>query len=242
MHIISKLKYSHVVHHCYQVKGQCHCRCHCPLSVPLSVPTVASLTKSRPSVSSVSGPVIDWYSFLRDICSRELIANPVQIGGVGHIVAIDESVIARRKPGNAQGRGIKEQWIFGGVDLTTKAFFMELVPRRDALTLLPIIHRNIQAGTRIWSDEWGAYNGLGAAGYPHDTVNHSLLYVDPITGCHTNDIESRWNACKAKFKTRFGVPRDSLPSYIDSYMWRSRRDTSHMFADIVAAIARQYPV
>jgi len=66
--------------------------------------------------------------------------------------------------------------------------------------------------------------------------------VDPITGCHTNDIESRWNACKAKFKARFGVPRDSLPSYLDAYMWRARRDDSRMFADIVDAIARQYPV
>ena len=46
--------------------------------------------------------VTDWFSFLRDVCSAELLANPVRIGGVGHTVAIDESLIARRPRGNQQ--------------------------------------------------------------------------------------------------------------------------------------------
>jgi len=68
------------------------------------------------------------------------------------------------------------------------------------------------------------------------------MYVDPITGCHTNDIESRWNACKSKFKARNGVPRESLPGYLDDYMWRARRPAENVFGDIDEAIARQYPV
>jgi hypothetical protein len=75
------------------------------------------------------------------------LANPQVIGDAGHIVAVDDSVIARRKPGNAHGRPIPQQWVFGGVDLTTKQFFIELVPSRDADTLLPIIQRNIAPGT-----------------------------------------------------------------------------------------------
>jgi ISXO2-like transposase domain len=179
---------------------------------------------------------------MRDICSHDLLANPRQIGGIGHVVAIDESVLARRKPGNAQGRPVREQWVFGGVDLTTKQFFIELVPRRDEPTLTPIIQRNIVAGTTIWSDMWAAYNNLPAAGYPHQTVNHTLRYVDPVTGCHTNDIESRWNACKSTLKAKWGVPRSSLPSYVDEYMWRRRRERSAYFHDIVQAITRKYPV
>jgi hypothetical protein len=140
--------------------------------------------------------IADWCQFLRDVCSNDLLANPQVLGGPGHTVAIDDSVIAKRKPGNAQGRPVPQQWVFGGVDLVTKNFFMQLVPARDAATLIPIIQQNILPGTTIWSDEWAAYNGLGGLGYVHQTVNHSQMYVDPVTGCHTNNIESRWNACQ----------------------------------------------
>ena len=32
------------------------------------------------------------------ICSQDLIVNSSPIGGVGHIVAIDETLVVRRKP------------------------------------------------------------------------------------------------------------------------------------------------
>lgn len=129
--------------------------------------------------------------------------------------------------GNGHARPVPAQWVFGGMDLTTKHFFMELVPRRDAATLVPIIQRHIAAGSTIWSDEWAAYNGLNTLGYNHQTVNHSVHYVDPTTGVHINNIESRWNACnfcKASFKRRFGVKRERLPAYLDEYMWRAKRE------------------
>ena len=120
---------------------------------------------------------------------------------------------------------------------------MELVPRRDAATLLPLIQRYILSGTTIWSHEWTAYNCLAALGYPHQTVNHSQTYVNPLTGVHTNHIESRRNACKAKFKAHFGVQQDFIPTYLDEYMWhRTRQPSMETFSDIVATIARQYPL
>jgi len=185
--------------------------------------------------------VIDWYMFVRDVCSAELMARPVMIGGPGVTVAIDESVVARAKPGNGRGRPVPPQWVFGGVELGSGEFFMELVPRRDANTLLPIIQRHIRPGTRIWSDEWGAYRGLNGLGYVHQTVNHSQQYVDPATGVHTNNIEARWSACKASFRRRWGVPRHHLPMYLDEYMWRASHPRPNTFRDTVAAIGNQYP-
>ena len=168
--------------------------------------------------------MVDWHKYLREVCSTELLANPVVIGGPDHVVAIDESVVARRKPGNAQGRPVPAMWVFGDVDTTTKDFFMQIVPRRDAQTLLPIITRHIAAGSTIWSDEWAAYSGLaGLNGYAHSTVNNSQRFVDPVTGVHTNDIESRWRACKAVLKKRRGVARHIVPDDLDEYMWRCRR-------------------
>lgn len=118
--------------------------------------------------------VTDWFNFIREVCSTDMVNNPRQLGGPGHVVAIDESLLARRKPGNAQGRPVPEQWVFGGVDLTTKEFFMELVPRRDAATLLPIIQRNIVAGSTIWSDQWAAYGTLNQIGMHYSAIGETI--------------------------------------------------------------------
>ena len=58
--------------------------------------------------------VTDWFNFVREVCSAEMLANPVQISGPGTTVAIDESVVAKAKPGNAHGRPVPQQWVFGG--------------------------------------------------------------------------------------------------------------------------------
>ena len=59
---------------------------------------------------------------------------------------------------------------------------MELVDRRNTATLLPIIQQHVQPGTVVHSDEWVVYSQISSAGYTHSTVNHSLHFVDPITG------------------------------------------------------------
>jgi transposase-like protein len=191
----------------------------------------------------VSQPtVVQWLQYLRDECSWDLVQNPRPIGGVGHIVAVDESLVARRKPGNRQGRPVREQWVFGGVDLQNHEFFMELVPQRDAATLLPIVQRSIAPGTTIWSDMWLVYNALPGLGFPHQAVNHSQFFVDPVTGVHTNHIESRWKAMKDTLRRKSGVRRRDLPDYLDEYMWRRRRDRDHMFSDMLGVIRQHYPV
>jgi hypothetical protein len=71
--------------------------------------------------------------------------------------------------------------------------YMEVVQQRDALTLLPIIQAHTAPGTTIHSDQWAAYSpGIAA----HNTVNHSLNFVDPVTGTHTQHIESYWSRAK----------------------------------------------
>ena len=63
-------------------------------------------------------------------------------------------------------------------------------------------------------------------------VNHSLHFVDPVTGVHTQNIESYWNRVKTKFK---GVARVQIASYLDEFMWRERhgQDNIRCFANIM---------
>ena len=66
--------------------------------------------------------------------------------------------------------------------------YMEIVAQRDAATLLPIINAHIAPGTEVWSDEWNAYRRVGTLPNVsrHRTVNHSVNFVDPVTGVHTS--------------------------------------------------------
>ncbi len=72
----------------------------------------------------------------RRLCTEWLLQNPIQLGGEGRIVQIDESVIARRK--YHKGHGVAERWIFAIFDRTRKVGVVEFVPDRSANTLLPI--------------------------------------------------------------------------------------------------------
>ena len=79
---------------------------------------------------------------------------------------------------------------------------MQIVPDRTAQTLLPLIQQHVRPGTVVHSDQWSAYSTV--ASLPnvesHATVNHSLHFVDPATGVHTQAIESYWNRAKPKLK------------------------------------------
>ena len=127
-----------------------------------------------------SHTVVDWKQFCRDVCVSYFLNHPEQIGGAGRVVEIDESLFSKRKYN--RGRVLQEQWIFGGYDPVDKKGFLVPVPKRDAATLLPIVQQWVLPGTTIHSDMWQAYNQFGNMGYPHGTVNHSLNFVDPVTG------------------------------------------------------------
>jgi hypothetical protein len=41
-----------------------------------------------------------------------------------------------------------------------------------------------------------SYRDLGSLGYSHRTVKHSIRFLGPRTGNHTNTIESTWQSVK----------------------------------------------
>lgn len=138
-----------------------------------------------------SNTFVDWSSFVREVCVEWTIKNSEQIGGQGIIVEIDEAKFGRRKYN--RGRIVEGQWVFGGVERENKHHqFLVPVAARNKDTLLALIIRHIRPGSVIYSDCWKAYECLGEEGFTHLTVNHSLNFVDPETGAHTQNIERLW--------------------------------------------------
>ena len=63
----------------------------------------------------------DWFNMHRDLCMYWMRDHPVQIGGPGHVVQIDESVVsAPKRTRNRRARPGRQRWIFGGIDQETK--------------------------------------------------------------------------------------------------------------------------
>ena len=70
------------------------------------------------------------------------------------------------------------------------------------------------------SDEWAAYRYLSQRGYHHTTVDHTENFVDPVTGCQTQTIESFCANSKVHFKEMHGVKDCQLPAHLDETMFR----------------------
>ena len=124
---------------------------------------------------------------------------------------------------------------------------MRMVPNRTRTTLLPIIQAHTLPGTIIHSDDFATYrNAVGQLPnvVQHRVVNHSLNFVDPVTGIHTQHVESYWNRVKTKFKRMMGVQCAQMPSHLDEFMWRERYGDTDIkcFDNIIRDIAIQYPV
>jgi transposase-like protein len=132
--------------------------------------------------------------FCRETMLVFLEGCSVQIGGPNKTVEFDESKFGRRK--YQKRHPVKGQWVFGGVERESGETFLVPVKDRTANTLMAIIHDWIEPGTTIICDCWGAYRDLDSQGYTHRTVNHSIHFIDPHTGAHTNTIEGTWHHVK----------------------------------------------
>ena len=118
--------------------------------------------------------------------------------------------------------------MFGLVDTsqTPALGYMEVVQTRDAATLLPIIQAHVAPGTVVHSDQWRAYSQVASlpSVQNHQTVNHSITFVDLTTGVHTQHVESYWNRVKVKLKHMKGCHSQNIPHefmYVERETWQN---------------------
>jgi transposase len=187
--------------------------------------------------------LVDWGNYIRETISSYYTKNPLMLGGE-NAVQIDESLFGGKRKYHRGNHHIHEKsWVFGMVEENTARCVFWAVERRGAPTLENIIAQHILPGSTIKSDEWGAYQKLGALGFNHLTVNRSVCFVSQ-QGVHTQLIESCWSQLKYIFKMKRGTSAQHLAGYLDLYSFicdarHQARTPIDLFIDLIQ-VGRYY--
>jgi transposase-like protein len=162
----------------------------------------------------------DFCATLRKVIAEYYVETLPKFRGV---VEIDESCF--KTYSDPKNKMLKDRWVFGLYERERKLVYMQVVKKRDAKTLIPIIQKRCEVGTTIISDQWSAYKKLEEFGYPHYTVDHSRFFVNPHSReIHTQNIEISW--CWAKYSVKKHRLLIQMQAMLHVFCWmRQFRDT-----------------
>lgn len=156
----------------------------------------------------------------------------VKLGGEGSPgVEVDETYIGGLARNMHKSRRDKVITSTGGVDKTAVMGLLDrhgekgisqvrtqVVDDRKAETLHAIIHKNVEHGSQVMTDELAGYRGL-EADFIHGVINHAEKYVDGHI--HTNGLENFWALLKRCIKgTHVSIEPFHLFRYLDSECFR----------------------
>ena len=197
-----------------------------------------SVSNVKFSMRLSSKTAVDWNSFCREVAINLCMDNNEMLGGKDVVVEVDEAKFGKRK--GHKGRKIEGVWVFGAFERESKKLCVAPVVSRDSKTLVAIIKKWIKPGTTIMSDCWPSYQCLEQHDYLHLTVNHSLNFVDPETGAHTQNIERSWRDLKDVIP-KYGRKKAHTLGYLArALMLKKWKDPAECYHQFLFAAAKLY--
>ena len=136
----------------------------------------------------------------------------------GH-VEVDETLVGGKVYRRGHGQHLENKTIVFGMVERGGDVMTEVVPDTKRATLEPIISAHVAEGSRISSDESGAYVHLRTK-YTHKAVHHAANeYVWKDT--HTNTIEGFWAILKRSIRgTHIHVTAKKMHIYLGEFEYR----------------------
>jgi transposase-like protein len=99
---------------------------------------------------------------------------------------------------------------------TVRAMVLKQAPCEPEIT--EIIHKHVEPGAHVITDEYRAYRNL-YTDFEHHFITHTEKYVEGIV--HTNGLENFWSLLKRALKgTHVSVEPFHLAAYVDSEAFR----------------------
>ena len=150
----------------------------------------------------------------------------LKIGGFGKEVEADETYIGGKARNMHMAPKKRRITGHGAVDKAAVLGLLErggeiramTVPNIKTYRLQSEVHKNVEAGSALYTDELKSYRGLDAM-YVHGVINHAAAYVDGRI--HTNGLENFWSLLKRGLSgTYVSVEPFHLFRYLDEQTWR----------------------
>ncbi len=115
--------------------------------------------------------------------------------------------------------------VFGILERDTQRVYVHIIKREDKRTLMPLIRLVVQEGSTVYTDQWRGFADLKIDGYNHNTINHSVEYVDR-KGNHANTIEAFWSFAQRRLTKFNGIQMSTLPLHLKEceYRWNHREN------------------
>lgn len=164
------------------------------------------------------------------------VDGDVLLGGPGHTVEIDETLVGGSISGKGQGYKGNKTCVVGmmerGGEIVT-----HVVERRHKDAMRRVILGTVLPGSTITTDEFGGYKDIDRCGYRHTKVEHKAgEYVCRITGAGVNGVEGFWAQLKRMVNgTHIHVSGKHLWKYAKEaeYRFNRRHNPSMMLSELL---------
>ena len=192
----------------------------------LKASKVAKITGvSRPTINRI-------YAGIRQRISEDCEhLSPFKEGEI----EVDESYFGARRVRGARGRGAKgKNPVFGMLKRGGKGY-TPVVKNCSISPILPIIERQADKETTVYTDGFRTYDGLADFGYKqHYRVKHSANEF-AIGYNHINGIENFWGLCKVRLSRFRGIHKHKFYYHLKEceFRFNMRNDNMHKYLMIL---------
>ena len=143
-------------------------------------------------------------------------------------VELDESYFGARRVRGKRGRGAAGKTPVFGILKRGGQVFLTVVNGCSRKELMPIIQGKILENSTVYTDGWGAYDGLIVNGYDHYRVFHSANEF-ARGKCHVNGIESFWSYAKRRLAKFNGIASARFVLYLKECEFRFNNKGQDLF-------------
>lgn len=151
---------------------------------------------------------------------REMLTDnaPEMLTGT---VEVDETYVGGKKANKHQkvrkalkeGRGMINKTPVIAMLQRDGKIVTAVTPVANGEVLKPFIYKHVAPGSIVYTDGFGAYNGLSKT-YIHEIVKHDLNEYVRTGGIHTNSIEGFWSQLKRGI---IGIYHNVSPKHLHRY-------------------------